>query len=220
MLTPQTQSNRLSISAVDQHDRPPSFRETADSVSRADYEAVLNDLEQAQFLAAEYQREISSRSNSFADLRRMFEKTSAQLVSALGAVEVLRKEKRKLVDEVARVAAIEFRLQRVTEEKDRLAGEVRALRQRPEVEAPKPILESEEFTDFMTSVVDFPSFASRDSEVVPQAITQADRILAHLVASLDDLRQLVEPEPAPESPAGLSRPRSEMPGIIEVSFSR
>src|SRR5438477_8325188 len=68
----------------------------------ADLEAIVNDMEQAKELAAEYQRELAGKSNELAALKQLFEKTRQHLIQLETSVTKLREERHRLGNEAMR----------------------------------------------------------------------------------------------------------------------
>jgi hypothetical protein len=94
----------------------------------ADYEALHNDMAQAAELAAEFQRRLSEKSNEFAILKQVFEKTRTDLGRLQADIMELRRERHALANEAMRAQAFEMRLNRVTDERDQLATELGTVR--------------------------------------------------------------------------------------------
>jgi septal ring factor EnvC (AmiA/AmiB activator) len=95
---------------------------------RADYEALQNDVLQANEMAADFQRQLAGKSNEFAELKQLFEKTQNDLVQFQENVLELRKERHRLANEALRTLAYEIRLKDMTVERDRLQSELDAVR--------------------------------------------------------------------------------------------
>lgn len=85
-------------------------------------------------MAADYQHQLAGKSNEFAHHKTLFDKTRSDLVQLRASVEELREERHRFANEAMRVVALELRLQRMTEERDRLACEVRDLRRMRSIE--------------------------------------------------------------------------------------
>lgn len=94
----------------------------------ADSEALRNDLEQAQELAAEYQRQLASKTNDYGELSRLFQKTMEDFTHLQGAVTELREERHRLANAAMRGTAFERQLKIVTDERNRLIQELRELK--------------------------------------------------------------------------------------------
>jgi len=67
---------------------------------RADYSALQNDLEQAQNMAAEFQRQLAGKSNEVAHFKALLEKTQEDLLRMEGHITELRQERHRLANEV------------------------------------------------------------------------------------------------------------------------
>lgn len=90
----------------------------------ADYEALQNDMQQAQELAADFQRQLAGKSNEFAQLKQLFEKTQKDLAHLQTGIAELRAERHRLANEAMRAAAFEMKLAKMTEERDRLRADM------------------------------------------------------------------------------------------------
>jgi DNA repair exonuclease SbcCD ATPase subunit len=96
---------------------------------RSEYEALRNDVEQANELAAELQRQLSGKSNEVAEFKQLFEKTQRDLGHLQASINELRQERHRLANEAMRVVAFERKLADVTAERNRLKTELHVLRQ-------------------------------------------------------------------------------------------
>ena len=95
---------------------------------RADYEALQNDVQQANEMAAEFQRQLAGKSNDFAHLKHIFEKTSRDLASLQAGIVALREERHELANQAMQATAYQMRLGQMKAERDRLTVEVEVLR--------------------------------------------------------------------------------------------
>jgi len=104
---------------------PPSLVNPKLSASlSADYEALQNDMEQAQELAADFQRQLAGKSNEFAQLKQLFEKTQRDLTHLHSGIAELRAERHRLANEAMRATAFEMKLTKMTAERDRLRADL------------------------------------------------------------------------------------------------
>ncbi len=94
----------------------------------ADYEALLNDMQQAKDLAADFQRQLAGKSNEFAQLKQLFEKATADLAHLQGGIVELRAERHRLANESMRATAFQLKLTQITSERDRLRVELEHVR--------------------------------------------------------------------------------------------
>src|SRR3954451_6784429 len=83
----------------------------------ADLEAIVNDMEQARELAAEYQRELAGKSNELAALKQLFERTRQHLIQLEISVTKLREDRHRLANESMRAEALQLKLDKVTAER-------------------------------------------------------------------------------------------------------
>jgi chromosome segregation ATPase len=95
----------------------------------ADHEALRNDLLQAQDLAADFQRQLAGKSNEYAQLKQLLEKTQQDLENLQTGIVELRAERHRLANEVMRALAFEAKLAKVTGERDRLRIDLEVVRQ-------------------------------------------------------------------------------------------
>lgn len=108
---------------------PPEPAKTSLGASlRADYDALKNDLEQAQELAADFQRQLAGKSNEVAHFKVVLEQTKKDFARLEGHIEELRQERHRLANEVMRVTALDAQLYRRTAELDRLRDQLETLR--------------------------------------------------------------------------------------------
>src|SRR5580700_8102756 len=63
------------------------------------YEALQNDVQQANELAADFQRQLAGKSNDFALLKQVFEKTREDLGQLHAGIAALRAERHNLANE-------------------------------------------------------------------------------------------------------------------------
>lgn len=95
----------------------------------ADYEALQNDLIQANELAAENQRQLSGKANECAHFKQVLDKTKRDLAHLEAGITELRQERHRLANQAMRVTALEQKLKVTTEERDRLIAERQAVQE-------------------------------------------------------------------------------------------
>ena len=96
---------------------------------KADYEAVRNDLEQAQQLAADFQAQLAGKTNEVAHFKTLLEKSRADLERLEGHVVELRQERHRLANMLMRTSVFEEEARRLAEERNHLRKEMDSLRQ-------------------------------------------------------------------------------------------
>lgn len=101
---------------------------TLSATINADSEALRNDLEQARELAADYQRQLASKTNDFGELNRLFQKTMEDFAHLEASVTELRQERHRLANAAMRGAAFERQLKIVTDERNRLIHDLHELK--------------------------------------------------------------------------------------------
>jgi len=117
--------------AVEGKDERPAGQLTNPNLSsnlRSEYEALLNDVEQANELASELQRQLSGKSNEVAEFKKLFEKTQTDLGQLQASIAELRQERHRLANEAMRAVAFERKLADVTAERNRLKTELDIMR--------------------------------------------------------------------------------------------
>lgn len=170
----------------------------------AQYKAVKNDLEQARESAADFQRELAAKTNECAEAKRAFEVEVKRLRAEVAGY---REERLQLANEVARIAGIEFRLKRISEERDGLRRQVEVLRAQLATQTWKGL-------EPLTPPVPFPLAAGQEPMGSSERV-YAKRLLMQLAASLEELRDVVDPDPernATEAPVQKSGE------VISISF--
>ena len=86
----------------------------------ADYEALKNDLEQANEFAADLQKELAGSKNDAAHFKQVFEKTQRDLAHLQDGIVALRKERHTLANEAMRATALDLKLKTIAHERDSL----------------------------------------------------------------------------------------------------
>jgi chromosome segregation ATPase len=118
------QPEELSIVLPPPQLRPAQHRSILGGTAAAELDALRNDVEEARNLAAEYQRELAGRSNDYAQLKQIFEKTRQHLIGLTATVTHLRHERHSLANEAMKAAALEHKLQQMTAERDALRAQL------------------------------------------------------------------------------------------------
>lgn len=108
---------------------------TLSATLATDYQALQNDLREANELTAELQRELAGKSNEFALLRQVFEKTRQDLENLQAGISALREERHGFANESMRAYALEQKLGRVTAERNGLRIALESVRKQAEAAA-------------------------------------------------------------------------------------
>lgn len=95
----------------------------------ADYEALKNDLEQANEFAGELQNELAVNQNDLAHFKQLFERTRQDLDRMQESILALRQERHHLANEAMKAVHWEAKVTIVTKERDDLLGMVAEARQ-------------------------------------------------------------------------------------------
>jgi chromosome segregation ATPase len=86
----------------------------------SDHAALQNDLVQAKELASDFQRQLAGKTNDYAQLKQILEKTQDDLARLQEGIVELRAERHRLANEAMRAVAYQTKLATVTGERDRL----------------------------------------------------------------------------------------------------
>ena len=106
----------------------PMTNPTLSASLRADYEALQNDVQQARELANEFQRQLAGKSNEFAELKRLFEKTRNDLVRLEANITEIREERHRLANKAMEAIAFERRITERDAEIAKLKEEIDSLK--------------------------------------------------------------------------------------------
>ena len=207
---------------------------------RADYEALRNDVQQATDLATDFQAQLAGKSNELAHLKRVFEKTTEDLIQLQASITELREERHRLANEAMRATALERRVNVITADRDRLHGELQILKQSAtgssEETARRLRDRDAQVAQLSTEVESLRqrlAFVARNPTAPPQAPLPrgvAPEIKAAVAAMADhfeELMRLVYPEsatsPAPAAAvrptAPTAKPAPDGDDFIDISFS-
>ncbi|HET6407050.1 MAG TPA: hypothetical protein VFG14_04155 [Chthoniobacteraceae bacterium] len=106
----------------------PALAANLTATIRADYAALQNDLEQAQELAADFQRQLAGKSNEVAHIKVLLEKTQIDLQRMEGNVDALRAERHRLANEAMEVGDLRDTIESLGANRDHFRRESEALR--------------------------------------------------------------------------------------------
>ena len=109
-----------------QHSQPasPLTNPNLSAALRAEYAALLHDVERAHEMSAEFQRLLAGKSDEVAEFKQLFEKTQTDLDRLQSGITELREERHRLANEAMRVAALARKLADVGVERDWLIAEL------------------------------------------------------------------------------------------------
>jgi chromosome segregation ATPase len=110
---------------------------TLSAILRVEYEALQNDLRQAKEMAADFQRQLAWKSNDFAQLKQIFEKTQGDLSRLQAAIVALREERHRLAADAMRATALDRKLAAVTAEQNELRSQIESFRKDIPTAAPE-----------------------------------------------------------------------------------
>lgn len=94
----------------------------------ADYEAVRNDLVQAEEIAADYQNQLASKTNDCAQLKIIMERANEDLAALQKAITDLRADRHRLANEVQRLYGVRDQYRQLAAERKKTDEETQALR--------------------------------------------------------------------------------------------
>lgn len=151
-----------------------SYRKLSGTLS-ADYDALHNDLEQANELIRVYQCQLSNKSNEFAVLKIVLEKAFADLTTMQADVEELRKQRNQIAHEASSLKA---RLARAEKDGDRLQVELN--------HAKDDMVFAERRA--VTMGADRERLIA-EREVLMKALSASERIISDLAGERDKLRE-------------------------------
>lgn len=183
----------------------------------ADYEALRNDLEQAQEIAAEFQREIAGKSNEIAGMRQLLEKTQLHLEKMEANVSQLRRERHDLANRVMASAATELKLERSVAECERLRREAEALQGAVQAAAQTAAEESQaeirrleiENARLLTQIEALTLRGAAPANLPADLSDAASQgaLLARILTTVEEVRDAVN-----------QIPRNSAPEFIDISF--
>lgn len=198
---------------------PPTTKRTLGATLSAEYEALRNDVQQATEMAADFQRQLAGKSNEFADLKRIFEKTATDLAEMQATIEQLRDERHRLANDAMRAIAFEQKLASTIAERDRLRTELVAMRHQSAPEVEKLTLEVATLRDQLAK-------AQRENSVrIPLRSSPSDvpALLSEIAVSFERLRAMLNSaaDAKPQSsPAPLWMRDDASADDIAISFEK
>lgn len=174
----------------------------------ADYEALRNDLEQAQAIASDFQRQAAGKSNELAEMRILLERTTSDLTKLQASIAQLRQERHDLANRVMAAAALELKLKRSEAECERLRKEADAFRGAVSVAANDGKAEIRrlelENTRLLTQIESLKLHGRALAGTTAPAVDQTAQVmLAKILATVEGLRDTVEHLPRGGSSAFL-----------------
>ncbi|MEO7933838.1 MAG: hypothetical protein ABIT76_11835 [Chthoniobacterales bacterium] len=183
---------------------------------RADFEALQNDFEQANAMSQDLQCQLAGKSNEFALLKHVFEKTQKSLTQLQKDIEELREERHRLANEAMRATALDLLLQKAAADRDALQQELEKMKSEHAGEIAK--LASE-----LTAAQEQPPSPLVSVRGARISHPQAAHILSSIEKSVDQLRGLIAPSDT-TAPASQPRPHPTPkpaiePDFINISFS-
>jgi hypothetical protein len=180
---------------------PVQVNPSISATLRSDYDALQNDVQQANDLAADFQRQLAGKSNDFALLKQVFEKTREDLGHLHAGIAALREERHRLANEAMKGEAYKMKLTSVTGERARLRIDLEVIR----------------------------NALAASKEEMTRCLHQRDKQIADLTVENTQLKQALlearrrSPEmpqaPSPTPPAPKLAPAEKSFAEVEISFS-
>jgi septal ring factor EnvC (AmiA/AmiB activator) len=180
---------------------PVRVNSSISATLRSDYEALRNDVQQANELAAEFQRQLSGKSNDFAQLKQLFEKTQEDLSHLNAGIAALREERHRLANEAMKGEAYKMKLASVTNERARLRIDLEVIRNA--LAASK-----EEMTRCLYQ---------RDKQIAELTVENTQLKHALLEARRRSAESAPSPSPAPAAPKTIYEDGAA--AAVEIAFS-
>lgn len=189
---------------------------------RHDYEALYNDVHQANALASDFQKHEAGKTNEIAVLKKVFENAQADLARLCTSIAELRQERHQLANEAMLAMALARKVGDLTSERDRLRGEADAMRRAlagSQEEMAKQKLASDTQITRMAREMD----ALRHRQPTATAAADPDiyAALTQISATLERLTSIVEKQPPAPAPARMPvppRPSATSEDTINIQF--
>lgn len=218
-------------------DSNPSSAKTAignlTATLRADYAALQNDLEQAQELAADFQRQLAGKSNEVAHFKALLEKTQQDLIRMEGHVGELRQERHRLANQAMQTTGQNAEMEEIKRERDHFRKEVETLRTaltKSCAEAETKIQQQDkELTRLRAAfeMIRAKAIATSGAVAAPKTSTDAgvNERIAELTATVQRLESLIQQAPPAMPTASPAKLASSKAGkvlddrFIDISFT-
>ncbi len=180
---------------------------------RHDYEALYNDVHQANALASDFQKHEAGKTNEIAVLQKVFENAQADLARLCTSIAELRQERHQLANEAMLAMALERKVGDLTSERDRLRAEADAMRRAlasSQEEMARQKLASD--TQITRMAKDMDALRHGPPTATATADPDIHAALTQISATLTRLTAIVEKQPAPP------RPSAPAEGTIDIQF--
>lgn len=105
----------------------PTVNRSLGAVLSENYDAVQEDLRQANELAASLETQLAGKSKEVLHMRFLFEQTKTHLGHMQDSIVAMRKERHKLANDAMRAMGLELMVKRLTAERDRMKNELDGL---------------------------------------------------------------------------------------------
>jgi DNA repair exonuclease SbcCD ATPase subunit len=192
---------------------------------RADYLALQNDLEQAQELAADFQRQLAGKSNEVAHIKALLEKTHQDLGRMEGHISELRSERHRLANEVMILTTTKEALAEIQAERDQSRREAEALRSALTASGSeyqeRIKLQEMEITRLRAALDGFRRIPADSQRAPGEVAAGVNNRIAELSATVERLESIIRERPAPNGPGSKATGRNSEPrrdAVIDISF--
>ncbi len=215
MTEPETQNKSITL--------PPARTPLGASLA-ADYEALQNDFEQAQELAADFQRQLAGKSNEVAHFKAILEKTQGDFARLEGHIRELRQERHRLANEVMRVTALDLEIVKLKRENERLREQLDTLNNASSNRVGELLVVSEDQQkeiQRLRAVVE----VFRQRESVPPLLSKMDSSemqaqIAELTATVKRLQSEMRGPSVAGRSASQTNAAADDADVINISFER
>ena len=208
----------MSDIASDQPAQEPA-RSALGTSLRADYAALQNDLEQAQELAAEFQRQLAGKSNEVGHFKSLLQRTQDDFNRLNSHIEELRTERHRLANEAMRAVAFESQLVVARAEIDRLKEQVRTLADSAGKRVEELSAANDEHQREIARLRAALDAVKARFAPQPAESTQVQRQIDDLTNTVKRLQSTLDTKPSRPRPRELGEEEFE-PDVINLSFER
>jgi hypothetical protein len=202
---------------------PPAAPTNPQLTSRlkADYEAVRNDLDQAQSLAQDFQAQLAGKTNEVAHFKALLEKSKTDLERLESNVVELRQERHRLANMAMRSMAFEEDAKRAVLERDQLRAELETLRKVLAQRTAEAEYESHRQQDEIVRLRAALDTMRKSQAGAPSRTEEVntEKRLAELAAVVQRLQAMVDSKGGAPEPAKPSPGKAASTEHIDISFS-
>lgn len=164
---------------------------------RAEFEALLHDVERAQEMSFDFQRQLAGKEDEVAEFKQLFQKTQTDLLRLQTSITELREERHRLANEAMRATALARKLTEVSAERDWLIAELERTKQghTADIQDAAQIIRERDFLieNLSHELADFrsQSHASRDPEA--RDVAGVSGVVSEMWQTLERLQTVLDP---------------------------